>query len=235
MKSILRNLLFVASVSTLMAACSKDDDEPTPKPTITMHELGSDNSKIAYTGSDLHVDAEIVAPGNIASIMLEIHGDGNWELDTTYTTGFAGLKNVEFHEHVDIPAEAPVGRYHFHLVVTDQRGQQTTYEDDLEIKEDPTLPTATGFEIGLNTAGDDLHVEASITAPNKIAKVVIEVHGSNWEKEFEFTDVAMVGQTTYNLHKHLNVGAAPAGHYHVHMKVVDQAGKEREFEEHFDK
>ncbi|MFC3199905.1 hypothetical protein ACFOET_19960 [Parapedobacter deserti] len=28
---------------------------------------------------------------------------------------------------------------------------------------------------------------------------------------------------------------APAGHYHVRLKVVDQAGKENEFEEHFDK
>ncbi|WP_291908896.1 DUF4625 domain-containing protein [Chitinophaga sp. CB10] len=73
-----------------------------------------------------------------------------------------------------------------------------------------------------------------ISAPNKIASVTIEIHGA-WAYEVTYTDAAMVGQTTYHLHKHVNVSAAPAGHYHVHITVKDQAGKEREIEEHFDK
>jgi hypothetical protein len=32
-----------------------------------------------------------------------------------------------------------------------------------------------------------------------------------------------------------SIPTAPAGHYHLHLKVTNQAGKENEFEEHFDK
>jgi len=45
----------------------------------------------------------------------------------------------------------------------------------------------------------------------------------------------MVGEADFNFHKHLDIAAAPSGHYHVHLKVTDQAGKENEFEEHFNK
>lgn len=226
-------LLFV----TVFASCKKDDDVTPASPGITLHEIGSNNSKIGYIGSDLHIDAEIVAPGNIANVKLEVHkqtGTG-WVVDQDFTEGLAGLKNATFHKHIDIPADAAAGMYHLHLVVTDQNGQTTEAESELELKEDITLPAISGFEVAANTAGTDLHVEAAITAVNKIAKVTVEVHGTAWEKEFEFTDAAMVGQTAFTFHKHMDISAAPAGHYHVHMNIVDQAGKEREFEEHFDK
>jgi hypothetical protein len=230
---ILVALFLIASV---FAACKKDKVE-VAGPTINGLEVGHENNKTAYPGSDIHIEAELFAAANIASVTLEIHpaNAGGWEYKEVYTEGFAGQKNADFHKHVDIPADAALGMYHIHLSVTDQQGQVTEVESDLEIKFDATLPLASGFEIGLNAAGDDLHLEAGITAVNKIAKVVVEVHGPAWEKEFELTDAAMVGQNTYNFHKHVNVGAAPSGHYHVHLKVIDQAGKENEFEEHFDK
>ncbi|RZM23142.1 MAG: DUF4625 domain-containing protein [Pedobacter sp.] len=231
-KLIIALFLFVS----VFAACKKDKIE-LAGPTISGLEVGHENNKTAYPGTDIHIEAAIVAAANIAKVTLEIHPvtDGGWEYKQEYTEGFAGQKNAEFHQHVDVPADAALGMYHIHLSVTDQQGNVTEVESQLEIKFDPTLPIATEFEVGLNTAGNDLHLEASINAVNKIAKVVVEVHGPAWEKEFEFTDAAMVGQTTYNFHKHVNVGAAPAGHYHVHLKIIDQAGKENEFEEHFDK
>jgi hypothetical protein len=36
---------------------------------------------------------------------------------------FSGLKNAEFHKHIDIPADAVTGLYHLHLAVTDQQKQ----------------------------------------------------------------------------------------------------------------
>lgn len=117
----------------------------------------------------------------------------------------------------------------------DTNGKETKVESTLELQNDPTLPSATGFEVGLNAAGNDLHAEASITAPNKLAEIIVEIHGNGWEKEFSYKDEKIVGQTTYNFHKHMDVTAAPKGHYHVHLKVVDQAGKSATFEEHFDK
>lgn len=236
MKSLLRNLSLVLGLSLFMVACSKDDD-PVPSPTINLTELGSGNNKIGYAGHDLHIDAAIIAPGKIASIKLEIHGDGadSWAFENLYTGSYAGLINASFHEHVDIPENAAPGHYHVHFVITDQKGKQTKLEADLEIKADPTLPALTGFEVSTNDDGSDLHVGVDIQAPNKIAKLILEIHGNNWEYEVEYTDAAMVGQTAYHFHKHVNISAAPAGHYHVHLKIVDQAGKEIEFEEHFDK
>ncbi|MCC8409811.1 DUF4625 domain-containing protein [Mucilaginibacter sp. UR6-1] len=226
--------LLLAGV-TLFSACSKDDNEtPVGAPAIEGLEVGANNNKIAHPGNDLHIEAQITAAANIKDVVLEIHPENGsgWEVNTTYTEGFAGLKNAEFHKHIDVPADAAVGDYHGHLKVTDQNGRVTEAEFELKVEADPTLPSVTGFEVGY---GNDLHVEATVAAPNKIAQIVVEVHGNDFEKEVVYTDAAMVGQTTYNLHKHVDVAAAPAGHYHVHLKVVDQAGKENEFEEHFDK
>jgi hypothetical protein len=47
-------------------ACKKD--EVISKPEIDLTELGYENSKIGYTGSDLHIEAEIVAEGKIETV-----------------------------------------------------------------------------------------------------------------------------------------------------------------------
>jgi len=237
MKTTKQLICLLLISASLFTACKKDKEETPSAPSIDGLEVGAGNNKTAHPGNDLHIEAQITAPGTIKDVVLDIHpktGTG-WKVNTTYTENLAGLKNAEFHKHIDVPADATLGDYHGHIKVTDENGQVTEAEFDLKVTSDPTLPSVTGFEVGLNAAGNDLHAEAKITAPNKIARVTLEVHGGNWEKEVTYTDVAMVGQTTYNLHKHVNVTGIPAGHYHVHLKVIDQAGKENEFEEHFDK
>lgn len=232
-KPIFTLLLFIS----VFAACKKDSEEVFPAPTITGLEIGSANSKIGFAGNDIHIEGEIIAPANIASVTLDIHpktGAG-WTFNQTYTEDLVGLKNAEFHQHIDIPANAVLGVYHLHLKITDQAGQTTDVEADIEIKKDLTLPTVTGFEAAPNTAGNDLHLEAAIGAVNKIAKITVEIHGGTYKKEVAYTDAAMVGQTAYNLHKHIAIADAPVGHYHIHLKVEDQAGKSIEVEEHFDK
>lgn len=225
-------------IGTTFTSCKKDDAEVMPEaPSVKNLEIGHANSKIAYPGTDIHVEAALFAAANLNSLKLEVRpksGTG-WKFEKEYTDGIKGLKNAVFHQHIDVPADAALGAYLVVLTVTDQNGRNTKVESDLEVKYDPTLPSATGFEVGLNTAGNDLHMGADISAVNKIAKVVVEVHGAGWEKVFEYTDAAMVGQTTYHFHKHADVTAAPKGHYHVHLKIIDQKGKENEFEQHFDK
>lgn len=236
MRRISKWFIPVIALSLLFTSCSKDKDEVTPGPSLADIEIGSGNNMTGYTGSDIHVEAQVTAPGTIANVQVTIQpasGTG-WKFDSVYTAGFAGLKNAEFHKHIIIPAEAATGHYQLRLTVTDQRGQKKTHEAKIEIKTDPTLPTATGFEVGLNSDGSDLHLEAEIAATNKIAKVEVEIHG-NWEKSVTYTDAAMVGQTAYHLHKHINISEAPAGHYHVHLNITDQKGKQKEFETHFDK
>ncbi len=135
--STLTAILFV--LSTVFTACSSDDDPTTAKPAITLTEVGHDNTKHAHPGHDLHLEANIVAEGLIKAINVEIHQEngGTYKIEKAYTTGkYIGVKNTEFHEHIDIPAETPVGEYHLHLTVTDNAGQQTTAESELEIVED---------------------------------------------------------------------------------------------------
>lgn len=100
-------------------------EKETPKPVIDLTELGYENSKIAYLGADLHIEAEIVAEGKISKVQVTIHPagehegkgatailhEGEWEVDTTYTK-FSGLKNITFHEHIKIPVTAEKGDYH---------------------------------------------------------------------------------------------------------------------------
>lgn len=92
------------------------------------------------------MDAEVFAEGKIDVIQVGIHPemdhkkgsvrlDGvaeGWEFDTTYTK-FSGLKNTDFHEHIEIPEGAEPGHYHFHFMVTDMEGYQESYEDEFEL------------------------------------------------------------------------------------------------------
>ena len=114
-------------------------------PEIDFHELGFNNSKTAEAGDELHMDAEIVAENKIDRVEVELHPEGEhmksvsfsisseeFEFDSVYTE-FSGLLNAEFHKHIEIPAEAELGDYHFHFAVIDMEGYQTVFEDEVEI------------------------------------------------------------------------------------------------------
>ena len=140
-KSAILKIPMVLAAVVVMTSCGK-----TEKPEIVSFELGYENSKTAYAGANLHMDAEVVAEGTIDVIRVEIHpdgehskkegrsvlGEGEWEVDTTYTR-FSGLKNTIFHEDIEIPADADPGYYHFYFEVTDMEGYQTVYEEELEL------------------------------------------------------------------------------------------------------
>ncbi len=139
------NLLSLLSIVLIFNACAEDDF---PAPEISDIEIGYDNSKVAYRGSELHIDAEIVAEGRIDRIVLEIHHKGDhakksgnaakdddhgWEVEMEWTE-FNGLKNTNFHEHTDVPLDAELGYYHLHFKVIDMQGKVTEVEAELEVK-----------------------------------------------------------------------------------------------------
>ena len=130
----------VSLFSLCLTGCGSDDGEKLPsKPTITLTEVGLDNSRHAHPGHDLHLEANVIAEGLIKRIDIEIHQeDGTgFEIEQSFTdVKYIGVRNIEFHEHIDIPADAPLGEYHLHFTVTDQKGQQTTAEGHLDIVED---------------------------------------------------------------------------------------------------
>lgn len=136
----------------ILLSCSKMED-PSP-PSISAFELGYQNSHTATIGTDLHLEAEILAEGKIQHIILEIHPEGThedhlsvtsgttWEVDTIYTGKYSGVKNTSFHEHLDIPATADTGSYHVHFIVTDMEGNQVSLEQELQLllPSDTTAP-----------------------------------------------------------------------------------------------
>lgn len=146
MKNTIKFSLLLFSFSTfLFVSCTKEDDKLPPQ--INGFELGYENSGIAYLGSDLHLEAEILSDAKIDRITLLIHHEGEhgkkstyylmeegeWEIDTTYTK-FTGLKNTSFHEHFDVPLEIETGEYHLDFAVIDMDGNKTEIERDLIIE-----------------------------------------------------------------------------------------------------
>jgi len=142
MKSIKYMNLMVALtvIITLgLTACgSEDDDEMPAKPVVTLTEVGHDNSRHAHPGHDLHLEVTVVAEGLINRIDIEIHKqeDASATITQVYTEGkYIGVRNTEFHEHIDIPETFSLGTYHLHFTVTDQKGQQTLTESELFLVE----------------------------------------------------------------------------------------------------
>ncbi len=139
--------LSLVSFVFFFSGCTEEDLNP---PVITDFEIGIDNSMVAYPGSDLHFDAQIVAEAKIDRIEIGIHPEGEhheglktgssmdevaegWEFEYTWTE-FSGLKNTEFHEHIDVPEDAETGHYHVHLKVIDMEGNLTGAEGEFELQ-----------------------------------------------------------------------------------------------------
>lgn len=71
-----------------------------------------------------------------------------------------------------------------------------------------------------------MHLEAEISAPNKIAEIEVKLHNTaaDYEKEFKYTG-KYLGETSAHFHEHLAVPVdAPAGEYHLHFTVTDAEG-----------
>ena len=75
---------------------------------------------------------------NLSTIMddSDLINDYLYIFNTPYDGKYIGVRNTEFHEHINIPENAPLGEYHLHFVVTDNRGQQTIAESHIELVED---------------------------------------------------------------------------------------------------
>jgi hypothetical protein len=119
-------------------------------PEITVEEIGENNSYRGVIGEELHMEAEIKASKKIASIRLVIDmttADTSspsvpsdvtgpvqpWSLNKQYTGAYVNVRNTDFHEHVDIPANAQAGTYKLQLIVTDLDGNQGKFEAAIQL------------------------------------------------------------------------------------------------------
>ena len=94
-----------------------------------------------HKGEGMHVGADILAQVRVSSITLEIHGhdlvaaagEVDWDFEQVYTDPKYLVLNPEFHEDIMVPANIPSGEYHVKLTVTDEAGNSTVAEVDVDI------------------------------------------------------------------------------------------------------
>ena len=128
-----KSIAFFVAVFAVVGLTSCEQEVEAPM--ISNTEIGEDNSMKATIGGELHMDAQIDAPGKIAKIMVDLHleeGSGE-DIEAEYTS-YAGQLNADFHEDLPIPSTAVAGEYHFHLKVVDEEGQTTEFEADVDIE-----------------------------------------------------------------------------------------------------
>jgi hypothetical protein len=105
--------IIIAVLQFFAIGCSKDETAAT-EIEITEVEIAAENTKIAYRNSEMHIEAQIIAATRIKNVKLEISpkvsGFG-WVVSETYTEGFSGIKNAEFHKHYVVPSGATGGTY----------------------------------------------------------------------------------------------------------------------------
>lgn len=237
-------LLFVAALA--FTSCDKDDDEII-KPEIKNLELGSGNSKIAYAGTDVHVQAEIVALSKIDKIIINIHPESGsgWELEKIFSNS-SGQINTTFHEHLDISSEASSGKYHFHLKVVDMLGNSTELEETLEIKiaEDKQAPVITVISRPAEkqefSSGEKITVSAKVTdnlelkgcrvnltrKSDKKQITMLHTHDFTSPREFEYTVSIVVGAEKDNDINPAEIGAWTPGEYEITFGCKDAAGNQ---------
>ncbi|WP_312742711.1 DUF4625 domain-containing protein [Sphingobacterium multivorum] len=211
-----RNIRFFFLLSTILfgflSSCKKDNEEipALAQPQISALEIGSGNNKTVQAGSDLHLEGDILAEALISKIEIEVHqeGGGQYKFTKAYTDGkYIGVKNATFHEHIDVPADAPAGAYHFHFTVTDKAGNTTTVESPLTIQgTDAKVAYKLIFtKVAGEAHGDHFH---DLADKEKVEPIVIS---------FDDKGTALAGG-----HAHLH----PAGIYKIELKQFDASSKE---------
>lgn len=250
---MMKMLLITATLVVALASCSDDDDPVPAAPAISNFEFGEGGthatSGTAYKGSDIHMEAEISSEATISSIVVSIHahdltpGEGEvaWDFEQAYADSKYLVRNATFHEHIDIPSNIPAGQYHITLTVTDQRGNSTEVEGDLEILDAITLSNLSIDESV--SRGNDFHTEFTINAVKGIQHIIVDIHGHDltigegdeeWHYEAEFEE-GYHGETEAVFHEHIDVPAtAPVGEYHIAITIEDEDGHTLTFETHID-
>jgi hypothetical protein len=234
----LRSFVYSILLFAFITGCSKDDEVvPLLPPELSSVEIGTANSKTAYAGQDFHLEASLQSQNPLASLKIQItpvvSGRG-WIYSALYTQQVAGLKNAVFHEHLKVPDDALAGDYDLLLLITDQNGLKTEYRSSIKVIKDPSLPSVSGMQVALNSMSA-LNISGKVKAPNKIAVIKIEVQSSAWTKVFNFDGSDVQGKSELDFKTSLDLSAAPAGHYHINITIVDQLNKRIPLSYHLDK
>lgn len=257
-----KTLYFAATVllgvfSLFISSCSDDNEEDNTakKPVVTLNEVGEENSKTAAAGSDLHLEGDITAENGIKRIDIEIRPDSGSGLiiKKSFTEGkYIGVKNTTFHEHIDIPVEAPAGGYHLYFTVTDQQGQTETVESEIslttdwQVKGNVSVKSLTSGELDCPESGivytyGHLALQATIKVKDgSIKSIKMNAKQENGDGEVAETDLtadydAATGQlsTVYPKGEEDRIPLdQPTGTYRLNLVVTLENGETQTFTTH---
>lgn len=109
------------------------------KDAISLSDFSIDNSVVR--GEDFHAEFMISAVNGIHSITVDIHahgltpaeGEEEWDFEAEFLEGYHEETEVEFHQHIVVPATAPVGEYHMVFTVEDENGNTKEYDTHITI------------------------------------------------------------------------------------------------------
>ena len=212
-----------ATIFTLLSAACQHEHAG-----VSNLQVGSGGSAEALIGQELPVTAHISAqaPINRADVEIKPVSGKGWVFKQQYTKGIAGKVHTQFETSMTIPNTVEAGDYLLVLRITDADGTLSEDTAQFRLAIDSTVPTASDLDVGINAAGDDLHLESKLTAPLGIAKVAVEIKGDNWEKAFTFSEERLIGQLNHHFHEHVKVGEAPEGPYRISLTVEDSKGRQ---------
>ena len=128
--SLMTALTLVFTLS--FSSCSDDDDDKLSAPEITLHEANIE-------GDILCTQADVVAKGRTAAIMLTIEGkNGTVKVTRPVTDSkYIGVLNIDgFHVHVDIAGKNVEAGDLLKMTVTDAQGLSTTAKMSISEEED---------------------------------------------------------------------------------------------------
>ncbi|MDN3594913.1 DUF4625 domain-containing protein [Zunongwangia endophytica] len=100
---------------------------------ISFSELTVDEEVKA--GEEMHVDTEIASEHGIENVEIHIHfedGEG-WSYEEDFT--YEEETSIDFHKHIDVPADAAIGEYHLSIEVTDHDGNTASTDAHFNVVE----------------------------------------------------------------------------------------------------
>lgn len=225
-------LLTLGVSALLLGACSVGE-----KNRVSDLWVGLDVEGLGYAGQSLPVSATIRSNTPIAHIDMEIQpetGTG-WAFTQRYTEGLSGRTSAVFETAVAVPDTAERGDYRLVLRLTEEDGSTVAETAAFSLSIDTTVPIASGLELGVNAAGNDLHLASELTAPAGIAHVVVEITGESWSDRVAFSSDRLAGKLDHHFHEHIHVGEAPKGVYTVVLTVTDARGRQHRTSSNFTK
>lgn len=228
-------------------ACNNDDDADSQDLMAPTFEISEFDASVdaSQPDAEIHFEGQFSDDKALGQYKIDIHDafDGH-DHGRTAATAFTYDKVFELtgkqytaHEHVEIPADAATGPYHFHIQFFDAAGNEgEIFAADLEIVNPTTQPAAVLNDDHYDvTPGSMLEFSADITDPdNNIEEIVLEIaehhedhdHGrTSDEGAFYEEDIDGVNAQSYKLERNIEIPAdLEKGEYEIRLVVKDVSG-----------